>query len=61
MNEIFISIKGNLDILKDFVKKNYRKIALNGRTSLIENFMENLETDLKTFETCVLCRNKAEI
>lgn len=52
----FISLKDNLGGLK----KLNGKIALNGWMSLIENFMEHLGTNLKSFKTFVLFWNKAK-
>ena len=53
VKESFVSMKGDLGVLRIF-GKNLRKIALNGRMSLIEKHLYNLRTNLKSFKTCVL-------
>ena len=57
VNEDFIS-KGNLSCWKKLGGKSCRKIALNGQMSIIENILENLGSNLKTFKICVLFWNK---
>ena len=50
VNEGFISMKGNLSILKRSREKSFKKTTLNGWMSLIENFRENLGINLKSFK-----------
>lgn len=46
IKESFVSIKNNFGILK-IEEKRCRKIALNGRFSLIKNLLENLGANFK--------------
>ena len=55
----FISMKGDLANLK-FSREGHKKIALNGWMSLIENFLENLRTNLRIFKTYVPLWNKVK-
>ena len=49
VNKNFTPMKDNFDVLKKPWKKCYRKITLNGRISLNENFLEDLGTNLRLF------------
>ena len=54
VKENLIIINGNLGNLEKTEKKVARKLALNEKMSLIENFLKSLGTNLEGFKTYVL-------